>query len=331
MITFIGARADSVLPEDVDTGRPCWVRNVTDDTFEFAYDRDQDSSPVGVVLGAPGSGVAYFRKGDTNSSYWNPTVPPGDAGYADSLADLIDDLGDIRIVNPRWIDLGPDNTMAMFDGYNGTASVFPDGADVTIEPGGPVDAIGFEELAGASLRLVVNDGASDVYDQTFSLVDASEVTDYYSFFFGARRQIRTLIRDDLPGYVTAPQIAITGPTQIGNCGIGHKFALGDFQQDPELDIGSRSYSTIAIDETFGTYTTTYRRPAKKANGTAVFESTRADAVRRVLDDHDGVPVFWRLAEDFEAVQIFGLCRDWQIALGHIDTQSTLTLQIEGMT
>lgn len=328
MVTFISARVGDTLAEDVDVGRPCWVRNVTTDTFKFAYDRDEDSASIGVVLGDPGNGVAYFCKGDTNSSFWNPTVPPGDDTYEESLADLIDDFGDIRIVTPRWLDLGPDNTMAMFDGYNGTASLFPSGADVTIEPATRADSIGFDNLIGATLRLVVNDGVGDVYDETYPLVDNSEVIDYYSFFFGERFQIQTLVIDDLPAYVLAPQITIIGPTQIGNCSPGRKFVLGDFDQG--MDVGSRSFTTISVDETFGTYSTTQRRPAKKANGVAVFASSRADAVRRVIDDHDGVPVFWRLCEDFEATLIFGLCRDWSIALGHTDTQSNLTCQIEGM-
>lgn len=328
LITFLGARTGDTLAEDVDKGRPCWVRNVTTDTFEFAYDRDEDSNSVGVILGDPGSGVAYFYKGDTNSSYWNPTVPPGDDGYSESLADLIADLGDIRIVSPRWLDLGPDNTMAMFDGYNGTTSVFPSGADVTIIPGTRADAIGFEDLLGASVRIVVNDGSSDIYDQTYELVNNSEVVDYYSFFFGERWQIQTLVVDDLPDYVLAPQITVTGPTQIGNCAPGRQFSLGDFEQS--MDVGSRSFTSVTIDETFGTYSTTQRRPAKKANGSSVFASSRVDIVRRVLDDHDGVPVFWRLSDGFEATLIFGLCRDYTIALGHSETQSQLTCQIEGM-
>jgi hypothetical protein len=327
MITFIEARGGDTIAEDVRIGSPCWVRNVATNTFEFANDRDEDSNSVGVILGDPGSGVAYFRVGDTNSAYWNPTVPPGDDTYSESLADLIIDLGDVSIVSPRWLDLGPDNAMAMFDGYNNTTTTFATTADVTIDPGARFDALGMTGLVGAEARVVINDGVSDVYDETYSLINNGEVVDYYSFFFGYRGQIASLVVDDLPTETLAPVLTVTGPSAIGNLSIGKQFEIGGFQYG--LDLGSRSFSTIAIDETFGNYAVTRRRTAKRAIGQAMIENTRIDPVKNVLDAYDGIPVFWRIVEGYDATIIFGFYRAFNIEVRYL-LHSLISYEIEGV-
>ncbi len=310
IITFTGPAEGDTLAEDIDIGRPYFVRNPTTDTFNLSSDNVDlaAASLVATDFGAPGDGNSYFQVGDSNSEWWNQ-VDPGDPEFDAELAEILtDELGSTVPVTPRWLDIGPDNVHAMFDAINGSATVWAGDGQMTIEPGTRIDAAGFENLLGTSLRIRVDDGGGDVYDTTFPLINNDEVTDFYSFFFGERTQRQTLIVDDLPTWVLAPAITIDltadadNVAQIGTASFGRQFDIGLIEAGLGLAIDD---FTLKDRDAFGRYNLVERDFSKVAEARALLPSTRRASVIRVLAAHRATPLFWKLGED-EDQQIFGL-------------------------
>ncbi len=334
VLTSLGARDDgtSVCPEDLDIGCPFWVVNATANTFQLALSKDVDASLVGVDLGAAGSGVLYFRKGDTGSQYWNNASLPGDNDYETQLDATITDLGDDTIVTPRWLDIGPDNKHAMFDARNTSATTAADELVVVLQPG-RCDSVGLQGLVGYSLQVVMNDGVSDVYDNTILLNEGAGASSWHSWFFGGRSLRDTVLLTDLPLGPIDPTITVTvsGPGQtveIATLVVGTKFEIGATQRG--MTLGLVDYSTKEADE-FGEFSFVERSSANKADAVAFLANGRVDIVHRVLRAYRATPTFWGLASDhFDASAFLGFYREFNIEIAY-PTHSLVSIQLEGMT
>lgn len=301
-------------PASVELGRPYLVKVLSDTTFNLYIWLDLNTEDLVDTSGDTPSGLWTYTNYDLNTGYW------GDPGgnYAPMYA---------WETQPRWLDIGPNNTWAMFDGYNGTQTVNSAGVDVTIQSNKIVNAIGFHDLEGSELTVQVYDGATLRYEQTFNLVDNSVVVDYYTFFFGERRRLSDMVIEGLPEDILAPKIRVFGPTAIGNMVIGQSYEIGAFTYG--MTVGQVSYSVWETNE-FGNYRRVYRRPVKKAQGTAIISNDRIDGIRTVLGEYDATPIFWKLTDGYSSTVIYGPYREFEIEIAHA-CQSIVSLEVEAVT
>lgn len=231
----------------------------------------------------------------------------------------------------HWLDLGVSNRYRMFDGVIGDATERADSLSVTLMPGQVVNGIGFFGLAGSEIRVRVDDPVDGiVYDRTEPLVDNSQITDWYAYFFDpiiARTDVAFL---DMPNYGTADviiDVLATGSiAMIGEAIIGRQRFLG--VSNFGTQIGLRSYSRKVTDE-FGRVSVVKRRNAKIVDFDVTFETSNTASVQRIIGDLDAVPTLFIGDTRYEATIVYGFLLDFKIPL-ETPSISSGTIQVEGL-
>ncbi len=230
-----------------------------------------------------------------------------------------------------WVDVGPTNRWAMFDDKNGTQTSNTSSIDVTLTPTGRADSLALLNIDAASAQVVVNDGSSDIYDQTFPLVSTDGITDWHAYFFEEIVRKNKLFLDDLP-IISSPNINVvlsdTGATvKCGSCVIGRVKSLGGTQYG--AGVGIVDYSKKTADD-FGNYTITERAFSAKARFDVYMDNNEIDEMNRLLSLYRATPLVWIGAEEYTLTIIFGFFRDFNINIAY-PLNSLCSLEIEGLT
>lgn len=230
----------------------------------------------------------------------------------------------------KWIEVGPTNAWAMFDLINGTVTTREDSLEVVLTPP-RIDSLGLQGLLGATVQVVVNDGSSDIYDETFQLTSSEGIVDWFSWFFEERQQRTSLLLTDLPA-IEAPEVTVTlsgtgSDVQVGTLSIGRQLDIGSTELG--MNLGFRDYGSFEQDE-FGTYIVVQRGFSRRADLRLMLPNNRVDQVYRELTALRSTPLFWGLAEGFDSANFFGFFKRLDIEIAY-PNQSLVTLQIEGTT
>jgi len=241
-------------------------------------------------------------------------------------------LGNTPESNPtKWLDIGPTNKWALFDSVVGTKTTVASPLTVVIAPGA-VNAIALLELVGTSATVAMTSatGGGTVYSQTISL-DASEVGDYYEYFFGPLVQRTSVVLTDLPPYADGIiTITLTGTTvSLGVCAVGLLTDLGGTQYGATAGITDYSLKTT---DAFGNTTLTQRSYAKRTTAKLWLGKGDVNRVHRKLADLRATPCVWVGVEDdaLDPLTVFGFYKDFQVEVAY-PTVALCSLEIEGMT
>lgn len=221
---------------------------------------------------------------------------------------------------PRWLDIGPTNRWAMFDGELGSASTATDSLVVTLAPGQPFDSLGLVELVGASVEVVVRSsaGGTVVYSRTVTL-DGTEITSFGDWFFAPFVQQDSLALTDIPSSYFAPEITITitraGSVSVGALLIGMASDLGAVQVEPKL--GIVSYSRKETNE-FGRVTVVPRRKVKTLDCTVIMHEVSLSKAYKALEAATDIPCVWIASESqkLAPLTIYGFYKDFSIDVAH---------------
>ena len=230
-----------------------------------------------------------------------------------------------------WVEYGPTNAWAMFDDLNDTATSWTESGEVVLTPD-YFDALGLYGLVGSSVRVRVNDGTSDVYDQTFDLVSAVGITDWYSWFFEYRGQVKSLLLDDIPP-VPNPivTVTITGATgtevSIATLSLGRQLNIGETEFG--LALSFRDYSVFEEDD-FGKFTVVQRGYSNRADARLLIRNNRVDQIRDALLPYRARPIFWGLTRNFKSTNFFGFFKRLDVEIAY-PTHSLVTIQLWGTT
>lgn len=312
------------LINEVEQGVPYRVRPIDADKFNlYASLSNPDPDDLIEAAGGQTTWFYFFYKGDPNTGYWSD---PGLELDYEALNP------NVPVTVPRWLDIGPNNTMAMFELLSGVATTRADSLQVTHAPGARGDALGLEGLRGESVRVQVSDGETDQYDETIPLVNHDVVVDWHSFFFGERTQRAAMVLDDLPIWVTQPEITLTVSAEGGEAAIaaysfGRSFEVGGAQYGMRL--GIRDF-TLKERGAFGEWKVVQRPYSKTADVTGWLPNGRIDGVSDVLAALRAEPIFWRLVSRFNAATILGFYRGFHIEIEY-SQWSIVSYEIEGVT
>lgn len=240
-----------------------------------------------------------------------------------------------------WLDIGPNNRWAMFDQVIGSKTVANDEIKVSFRslglPGsfevGRVDSVALLNVSATSAQIVSYDyrTATTVYDQTFSLIDGSGITDWYAYFYEDATYLRELIVLDLPP-VSNPLITITlanpgGEVSIGAVIAGQQRDLGGTQYG--ASIGITDYSKKEADE-FGGYSIVERAFSKRGRFTVMTENERVPALIDLAAQYRATPVVWVGSDAMAFTALYGFYKDFNVEIAY-PTMSVCTLDIEGLT
>jgi hypothetical protein len=230
-----------------------------------------------------------------------------------------------------WVEVGPTNPWAMFDDMNTSQTTNADSVEVTVQTSGRVDGLALFNLSAGSVHVVSMDGATEIFNETYSLGATSGIDDWYSWFFEPIDRVTELVVPDLPVYADQTitvTIADAGATvAVGNLVIGQSRDLGMSLAGAQA--GIIDYSKKVADD-FGNYTISPRAFSDTLTLQVVVENDRVDQVRNLLRRYRAVPLVWVAHNDFATTQVFGFFRSFSLVFAY-PTQSTCDLQIEGLT
>jgi hypothetical protein len=232
-----------------------------------------------------------------------------------------------------WLEVGPTNRWAMFDGSVSTASTDTVDIVVVITPGLIVDSVAIIAGIGSSVRVQMHDGATSVYDMTQSL-DSTPIDDWEDYFFADQVLTGELLFQGLPRYlsgiITVTIAASSGQAAAGAVVLGRLHDIGDTR--PGASAGITDYSRKEADD-FGTLSLVQRNFAKKSQQQMVLTTSQLRRVQSVLAGLRATPAVWIGDDDtetFAPLVIFGWYRSFGIDIPG-PFYSYCTLEIEGLT
>lgn len=241
---------------------------------------------------------------------------------------------------PTWQDLGATNRYKMFDesistqSYGGlTGADFSWGFAVEITPGTVTNALAFFNLTDAlEIAVKVTDPTEGVvFDETFPLLDNSEVDDWYSYFFEEIQQRTDLVIDTLPAYGTSTiRVAFTGTpgigVYVGEMVVGKVRDLGVTNFGTSVSI--QDYSVKTTDE-FGNVVITQRAYSKRADYDVTLETAQVGYVQKLLAELRTVPTVYIGDEDREETVVYGFYKSFNIVLS-TPSISDCSIEVEGL-
>ncbi len=211
--------------------------------------------------------------------------------------------------NPWWLDVGPTNRHAMFDGEVSTQTIAASSMTVVIRPGF-FNAFLLAGMEGEELAVTVKDapGGNVIYSYTGDL-EASAPADYYEHFYDPFKPQTYFMANDIEAYqdaeITVTVTSSSGSVKVGVLGIGDLRPLGKTQYGAKAK--PRTFSYIKIDE-YGNNTIKRRKRAKDLSVTAWIDRSEADWVLQTLMDVLDVPCFY-------VVYLPGTDGPWAYGLG----------------
>lgn len=233
----------------------------------------------------------------------------------------------------NWLDVGPTNQWAMFDGEISTVTSATATLSVVLKPG-YVNSLPLFGLVGQTLTVTVRDGLAGpvVYGPKAIVLDGTIIADWYQYFFEPAVQLADVVLTDLVPYQDA-HITITlygtGTVECGICLIGTFYVLGDTEFGADVSI--IDYSRKETDA-FGVTTFVRRAYSKRMSARMMLDTAQINKVQRVLADLRATPCAWIGADEsgFEPLTVYGFYRDFSIDVAY-PTKSYCSLEIEGLT
>ena len=234
-----------------------------------------------------------------------------------------------------WIAVGPTNRWAVFDTSVSTQTKQANNITYTLDPNGVINCIAILNITNGSEVTVTMTSASNspqvVYTRTIELGTAPVSSDWWTWFFGIRRQLTQVILTDVPAYADGVlTIEILGGSDLAvgvimfgqqqSFGLGIKYGAR---------VGIQDYSRKEINE-FGDVILVRRNFAKRANVDVFLDNDELDAFQNTLSDLRAVPALWILSQEFESTTLFGFYKNFDILINY-PNHSDCTLEIEGLT
>ena len=230
-----------------------------------------------------------------------------------------------------WTDTAPTNRWAVFDQSVSTPSTKATSMTWAMTPG-VIDSIALIDLVGTSVHVVMVNGVTTVYDETF-LLSTSTILDWYQYFFEPFTQKGLLLISDLPPYVAAETtitISGTGTVSCGNMIVGTTTSLGGTQYGAMA--GIRDYSRKLTDVDTGVVTLEQRKFSKTMRARFELAAGAVTGVHQILTNLRATPSVW-IGEDaglYEPLIVYGFYKDFQLEVAYPGS-SYYSLEIEGMT
>lgn len=231
-----------------------------------------------------------------------------------------------------WIDRGPTNRWKMFDGGISTQSIGASTIEVTVKPAGRIDSVSLLNIEAATVRIIMTDAIDGVfYDQTFSMISDSGITDMYSWFYEPIVRNADLVLTDLFPYVS-PTVQVivdngSSPAAVGMMIVGQQRIFGKTKADPS--IGILDFSKKERDG-FGNPIISQRGFARKGSYQIALESGVIDEFYRILGELRATPILYVMSDRYTSTTVYGFYREFSIPVPY-ETVTYGNLELEGLT
>lgn len=228
----------------------------------------------------------------------------------------------------KWLPIAPSNRWAMHDDLTDTQTIRAGEIQNSYDITGRIDTLGLLNISATSVNVTMMDGATEAYNQDFSLISTDGIDDWYSYFFEPVERRTDLLVQSLPN-VLDPTLIVTATDNdtvaIGHCNIGLSRSLGSTEWGAEG--GIQNFSRFDTDD-FGRTYIVPRGYNKRGKFKVWMPSSRVDYVFGLLAEYRATPVLIIGADEYTATYYFGLLKDWNIELV-CNAQSLMTIEAQG--
>lgn len=230
-----------------------------------------------------------------------------------------------------WVATGAANRWKMFDNAVNTQTERADSIEVELAPTGFVDALALLNVSAATAQVVFTVDGTDIFDQTYTLLDDSAVIDWWTYFFEPIRRQTDLAITGIPSYYS-PEITVTlaesGATvKCGALVIGQLATIGVTGMG--ASIGYDDFSRVVEDE-FGVSALIKRDYRRRGNYPVKIENTALDGVFRLLTEIRGTLVVWIPSDTYGSTFTYGWARELNIEIAY-PHHSNCNLNLIGVT
>jgi len=233
-----------------------------------------------------------------------------------------------------WVDIGPSNKWAMFDGQSSTQTTATNTLTTTVACG-QIDAVALVGVTAATAQVVVRDGLGGavLYDKTLAFSGDVPI-DWYTYFFYDESAIRSIgVFQDIPPYQSAHlTVTLTSGVDVG---------LGSLLFGLNADIGTAEhgasggiidYSKKNTNATTGITTFAQGAYSKRLSLNLYLDRAQTNRVQRLLAGLRATPCVWIATDDGdldELAVVYGFYRDFSATIAY-PTLTLYSLEIEGL-
>ena len=230
-----------------------------------------------------------------------------------------------------WLRVGFANKWRMFRQGRDSVSTRDESIDVSITPNQIITTLAALGLDGVEASLTVTDPTEGVvFDETQSLVDIG-VGDWWEYYFLPYDSSDTAVFNGVPPFPAATYdfsvsaIAATTEVQAGRIVMGIERTLG--VTNFGTSVSTLDFSKRERDE-FGNLELIPRRTVRLVDYDATVETSRLDAVVKLLQSLSAKPTLFIGDEIHDSTITFGVYRDFTQGITNVSI-SDLTIQVEG--
>lgn len=232
----------------------------------------------------------------------------------------------------KWLLVGNTNRWKAFDTSVQSQSSNADSISYQLVVNERMDSVAFLNVSAATARIRMTDAIDGlVYDQTYSLVSTSGISNWYTYFFEPIVRLTDLAVTDLSPYVNSTiniDLTDTGNTaMLGALIMGLQRDVGDTQYGAKT--GITDYSVKQQDD-FGNYTVLQRSYRKRSEMTVFVEASVVDELQIILAGLRATPSVYIGSDTYTSTVIYGFYRDFDVTISY-PTHSLLTINLEGLT
>lgn len=231
-----------------------------------------------------------------------------------------------------WVEQNFTNKYRAFDRAIHDQASNAETITYTFTPGEIVDSIAFFNAEATEIQVVVTSvAAGEVYNETFSMLDTSNVANDYDYFFAAIRFKSELVVSKFPPYEDCSvEVTINNPgsnAKVGQVDLGVERSVGTALYG--TDVAFVSYSTKEVD-TFGRYSIVPREHANSVKYRVAADPYRINEIRNLIAERKDTPTTFFVADTEDmGTSVFGYPNEFSAPLQFGAT--FFPLEIEGLT
>jgi hypothetical protein len=239
---------------------------------------------------------------------------------------------------PTWLNIGATNRWKAFDQKISDQVTNLNSIEYTLnDPNSYLTSVALFGLEGISVNVTVTDtsvgGDGEVYNQTISLVDNRNISDWYTYFFEEQVQKEQAQFLAIPPYLGCDiDITVTSSTgenaKVGQVVTGFLTSLGLTAYGTSISI--EDFSRKETDD-FGNFIVVERAYAQLADFDVQFETKNARKIQRTLAGFRATPIVYIGSEDTSyGTTIYGFYRRFDLTLEG-PSLSFGAIEVEGLT
>lgn len=231
-----------------------------------------------------------------------------------------------------WARESATNKWAMFSDQISDQTELSNEIIIVLTPSALINGLSFFNIDAQEITIVMDDpGDGEVYNETFTMIDAAGINNWWSWYFEPITRQSTLAVLDLPPFANATiTVTITNTGGVAKCGllsIGSQQMLGDALHG--TGIGIIDYSRKERD-TFGNPVVVERNFSKRTSYIVRVDTSYASAVQNILANFRTTPLTYIGDVNIPGTIVYGFYKDFNTILSNPST-SLLSLNVEGLT